>query len=187
MLLARLAVAELDPLIATLVATEILPHVESVERGQHANLRFEGLRPAVILDLVRRAGISEAPLRGSAAATLAATLRERERATGHAQLRSAGSAIIENAAHADLVLTLIPHLPEAAVGWPMRAVHSYTDIPTPADAGERIARIEEIERVLWHLATGGAPAANEPWRRTFAFFEAGVWFDQMALGRTPPA
>jgi hypothetical protein len=84
------------------------------------------------------------------------------------------------------VLGFIPYLPDAAVGWPLsRARHSYVDIPTPADAAERIARIEEIERVLWRLATGVSPAADEPWRRTFAFFEAGAWFDRMALGLAP--
>lgn len=186
LLLARLAVAELDPLIANLLSDEVLPHVESIERGQHASLRHAGLDPRLVQEFVRRAGVGTFPWAGSATTMVAADERARELAAGRAGFRAIEIAILENAAHAELVLAFIPRLPDTAVGWPLRTRHSYLDIPAPHDDGERIARVEEIEQVLWRVATGATPMAAEPWRRTFAFFETGVWLDRMALGLLPP-
>lgn len=184
-LLARLAANDLDPLIANLVSSEVLPHVERIERGQHAGLRSAGLDPGLIRELVRRAGIGAVPRAGSPEAV--AVARERERTAGRLTLRAFENTLLEDAAHAAVVLAFIPRLPDSAVGWPMRVRRSYVDIPTPFDDGERIARIEEIEGVLWRLATGSTPAPNESWRRTFAFFETGVWLDRAGLGLSPPA
>lgn len=170
-LMARTLVTDLDPAIADLVSNELLPHVERIERGLHATLRASSLGDTLASVLVRRAGIlsDEPAMSARRAGPLDLTFD-----TG-----------LEDVAHADLVLAFIPRLPDSAVCWPMRARRSYADIASPADASERIARIEELERVLWWLATGARVTSDEPWRRTYAFFEVGAWLDRAALGLPP--
>ncbi len=77
--------------------------------------------------------------------------------------------------HALVALATLPHLPPNAVTFPQKRP-SYADVPAPALPGELLARIEEIERVIYQAEAmpTKVPEYN-PFRRTYAFFEASTW------------
>ncbi len=53
---------------------------------------------------------------------------------------------------------------------------SYADVTAPELPGDLLARIEEIEQVIYQ--TEAMPAKTppyDPFRRTYAFFEASTW------------
>jgi hypothetical protein len=77
--------------------------------------------------------------------------------------------------HALVALAALPHLPASAVTFPQMRP-TYADVAAPGLPSEMLARIEEIERVIYQ--TEAMPAktpAYDPFRRTYAFFEASAW------------
>jgi hypothetical protein len=77
--------------------------------------------------------------------------------------------------HALVALATLPHLPPNAVTFPQRRP-SYADVPAPALPKELLARIEEIERVIYQAeAMPDRVPEYDPFRRTYAFFEASTW------------
>jgi hypothetical protein len=77
--------------------------------------------------------------------------------------------------HALVALGALPHLPAQAVTFPQRRP-TYADVTAPGLPGELLARIEEIERVIYQTEAMPTRAlAYDPLRRTYAFFEASAW------------
>lgn len=77
--------------------------------------------------------------------------------------------------HALVALAALPHLPAQAVTFPQKQP-SYADVTAPGLPGELLARLEEIEQVIYQ--TEAMPAKTppyDPFRRTYAFFEASTW------------
>lgn len=78
-------------------------------------------------------------------------------------------------AHSYVTLAVLPRLPAQAITYPGEP-HSYADIPVPRTPGEILARIDELERVLWEaIALPERQAAPGPLRRTYGFFETSAW------------
>ena len=77
--------------------------------------------------------------------------------------------------HALVALATLPHLPAQAITFPQKRP-SYADVTAPGLPGELLARIEEIERVIYQTEAMPTQAPPyDPFRRTYAFFEASVW------------
>jgi hypothetical protein len=77
--------------------------------------------------------------------------------------------------HALIALGALPHLPAQAVTFPQKRP-TYADVTAPGLPGELLARIDEIERVIYQTEAMPTRAlAYDPLRRTYAFFEASVW------------
>ena len=77
--------------------------------------------------------------------------------------------------HALVALAALPRLPAHAVTFPQKRP-TYADVTAPGLPGELLARIEEIERVIYQTeAMPTRTPAYDPFRRTYAFFEASTW------------
>jgi hypothetical protein len=77
--------------------------------------------------------------------------------------------------HALVALSILPRLPANAITFPQRRP-SYRDVTPPAVPNETLARIEEIERIIYQTEIGPLKnVAYGPFRRTYAFFEASNW------------
>jgi hypothetical protein len=77
--------------------------------------------------------------------------------------------------HALVALAALPHLPAQAVTFPQKRP-TYADVTAPGLPGELLARIEEIEQVIYQTeAMPDKAPAYDPFRRTYAFFEASTW------------
>jgi hypothetical protein len=77
--------------------------------------------------------------------------------------------------HALVALGILPHLPAEAVTFPQTRP-SYADVNVPVLPNEMLARIEEIERIIYQAEVmPGYKLAYDPFRRTYAFFEASHW------------
>ncbi len=78
-------------------------------------------------------------------------------------------------AHSFVTLAVLPRLPQQAITYPGEP-HTYADIPVPRTPGEILARIDELERVLWEATTVPEREADPgPLRRTYGFFETSAW------------
>jgi hypothetical protein len=77
--------------------------------------------------------------------------------------------------HALVALAALPHLPAHAITFPQERP-TYADVTAPGLPSEMLARIEEIERVIYQTeAMPTKTPAYDPFRRTYAFFEASAW------------
>lgn len=77
--------------------------------------------------------------------------------------------------HALVALGALPHLPAQAVTFPQKQP-TYADVTAPGLPGELLARIEEIEQIIYQTeAMPTRTLAYDPLRRTYAFFEASTW------------
>ena len=77
--------------------------------------------------------------------------------------------------HAMVALAVLPRLPAEAVTFP-QPNPTYGDVAVPTLPGELLARIEEIEQIIYQAEVG--PVRNTAYaslRRTYGFFEASVW------------
>ena len=79
---------------------------------------------------------------------------------------------------AQIVLGWVPRLPTEAITYPGWARRTYADIAAPQSPSEFFDRIEDLERLLWSVATGLGAAATSSLRRAYAFFESGFWLTQ---------
>ena len=83
--------------------------------------------------------------------------------------------------HAIVALGMLPHLPADAVTFP-QPQPSYRDVSVPALPSELLARIEEIEHMLYQLELKPITSLEYgPFRRTYAFFEASNWLIESHL------
>lgn len=160
---------------AEYLADETLPHIEDVRSGFKGWLRADAGPIAELSYLIlqeasiRVAGVQNAAERRAAMAEL---VIERAVARGDAEVEPANAWELAALAHARLVLALIPRLPADAVRFPSNRP-TYADIPTPRGPAELSDRIEELERQLWHTATGRRVHPTDPaFRRTYGFFDA---------------
>jgi hypothetical protein len=153
--------------VRSLLANEALAHVDAVLDGLTFLARPGSFTATELRALVRRAGIVEPPLAGSADARAA----NEEARRGRLALRPVDGRAMLAAGHARIVFSVIPRLPAGAVGWPERP--TYADIPVPRSEGELLMRAEELARVLWRVAAGDG-RRDEPLRRTLAFYETGA-------------
>lgn len=77
--------------------------------------------------------------------------------------------------HALVALAVLPRLPVDVVTFPQPRP-TYSDVGVPALPEETLARIEEIEQMIYRAEVSPLDSlAYGPFRRTYAFFEASSW------------
>ena len=80
-------------------------------------------------------------------------------------------------------MAMVPRTDHHDIRFPGR--RSYADIAPPRSPGEFAARIEEVERTIWRIAAGRrGHGTDSPWRRVYAFFDAG---ERLSTDGLPPA
>lgn len=159
------------------IAREVLPAVDRIGRGLGLTQRAQRLDSATARALLRRAGVVGPPT-GS---------REREAADRERNLLAqrrpvtldlTAGQMLAAAGHAQLVFAMIPRLPPELVTWPRpRIGNGYADVFAPSGIGDLVARVEELEAVLWRTAIGTTLDVDEHLRRTYAFCETACWLE----------
>jgi hypothetical protein len=77
--------------------------------------------------------------------------------------------------HALVALAMLPRLPAEAITFPQHRP-TYSDVTVPVLPDEMLARIEEIERMIYQANIKSVHSLDyAPFRRTYAFFEASNW------------
>ena len=77
--------------------------------------------------------------------------------------------------HALVALAVLPRLPAEAITFPQRHP-SYHDVSVPILPGELLARIEELEQIIYQTEIKSIRDIDYgSFRRTYAFFEASSW------------
>lgn len=77
--------------------------------------------------------------------------------------------------HALVALAVVPRLPAEAVTFPQHRP-TYNDVSVPARPAELLARIEELEKIIYQAEIKSVHDLDYgPFRRTYAFFEASSW------------
>lgn len=77
--------------------------------------------------------------------------------------------------HAQVALALLPRLPAEAVTFPQRRP-TYRDVNVPAEPGDLLDRIEEIEQMIYRVEIDSLSNVDyNSFRRTYAYFEASSW------------
>ncbi|MBX3002023.1 MAG: hypothetical protein KF893_26095 [Caldilineaceae bacterium] len=85
---------------------------------------------------------------------------------------------------AAVALGMLPRLPAAEITFPRsyRKPATYADIPVPTTPAEMLHRIEELEKMIWQIASHDllelAERRYNPLRRTYGFFESSAWLAQ---------
>jgi hypothetical protein len=83
--------------------------------------------------------------------------------------------------HALVAMSVLPRLPSNVVTFPQRSP-TYIDLTAPTVPNEVLARIEEIERIIYQAEISPARRLDYgSFRRTYAFFEASHWLDSNYL------
>lgn len=159
---------------SSLLAGETLPHIEDVEAGFRARLRAsEGSREE-LRALILQGGLGPATVRDGpeARAALIEAMQALSGAGGPRRLVTAEGRRLAALEHARIALAVVPLTESIDVRFPGRP--SYADIAAPRGPAELAARIEEVERVIWRVATGARrDTRGAAWRRVYAFFDAG--------------
>jgi hypothetical protein len=161
---------------AALIADAVLPHVELVAVGFRATLRAGDGELAELRALVQAVGLAAPPAtsRAEIRAALVEALQTRSGTGGQRPLLTESAEPLTAVGHARVVWALLPQTPPDAVHFPL-GPRTYGDIPVPRSPGEMAARIEELERELWSVATGHGPRDRTgAYRRTYGFFDAAV-------------
>lgn len=159
---------------ATMLVDETLPHVEGIEAGFRARLRAADIDLPELRGLVARAGLHAAEPRSQAEyrAALIEAMQALGAPGGSPAMIAAPGRELAALEHARIAMAMVPHTAPADVRYRGRA--SYADIAAPRSPGEFVARVEEVERTLWHAATGRSATRTDPvWRRVYAFFDTG--------------
>lgn len=157
-----------------MLATETLPHVEDMEAGFQIWLRAPHARVEELRMLVARSGMVP-PASLDPAEERAALIEAIQRLTGTGgdrELVTPAQRRIAAINLARLTFALLPLTPSEDVHYPA-GLRSYADIAAPRTPAELADRIEELERSLWHVATGRPPRLTDgSYRRTYGFFDA---------------
>jgi len=157
-----------------MLATETLPHVEDMEAGFQISLRAPQARTDELRMLVARSGMvpptSLDPAEERAA--LIEAIQKLSGTGGERELISPAQRRIAAINLARLTFALLPMTPSEDVHYPA-GLRTYADIAAPRTPAELADRIEELERSLWHVATGRPPRLTDAsYRRTYGFFDA---------------
>lgn len=165
---------EISPAAATLLASETLPHIEGVESGFKARLRTSEGDVDELRHLLQRSGLGiPAPRDGpEQRAALIEAMQALSGAGGPRHLLTSTGRQLAALDHARIAMVLLPRTDAADVHFPGRP--SYADISPPRGPSEFVARIEEVERMIWRAASRRGSTTTGPiWRRVYAFFDAG--------------
>lgn len=90
---------------------------------------------------------------------------------------------------AAIALGMLPRLPIEEVTFPKsyRQPPSYADIPVPNTPAAMLHRIEELEKMIWQIASHDlvdlAERRYDSLRRTYGFFESSAWLTRRESGR----
>lgn len=79
---------------------------------------------------------------------------------------------------AQVALGWVPNLPAEAITYPGWARRTYADIGAPKSPTEFFDRLDDLESLIWSIATGLREAASTSLRRAYAFFDSGHWLNQ---------
>jgi hypothetical protein len=85
---------------------------------------------------------------------------------------------------AAVALGMLPRLPKDEITFPRSYCKqpTYADIPVPTTPAEMLERIDEVEKMLWQIASYDLVELAErrygPLRRTYGFFESSAWLAQ---------
>lgn len=156
-----------------LLATQTLPHVEDMEAGFHIWLRAGASELAELRQLVMRAGLGAVMPHGRAEerAALIEAIQAMTGAGGEREIAPPPARRLAAIDHARLVFALIPQTPVSDVHYPA-GLRTYGDISPPRTPTELVERIEELERLVWTIATGVRPRLSDGgYRRTYGFFD----------------
>jgi len=159
---------------SAMLATETLPHVEDMEAGFQIWLRAPEARIEELRMLLARSGMVVPVARDSAEerAALIEAIQKLTGTGGERELVPPAQRRIAAINLARLTFALLPMTPSDDVHYPA-GLRSYADIAPPRTPAELADRIEELERSLWHIATGRQPKLTDAsYRRTYGFFDA---------------
>ena len=157
-----------------MLANETLPHVEDMEAGFQLWLRASQARLDELRLLVSRSGmILPTTLdRAEERAALIEAIQMLSGAGGERELVPPARRRLAAINLARLTFALLPMTPSEDVHYPA-GLRTYADIAAPRSVAELADRIEEMERSLWHIATGRPPRLTDAsYRRTYGFFDA---------------
>jgi len=160
-----------------LLAREVLPAVELIDRGIGLTERAGRLDSATTRDLLHRAGLLSEP---RSAAEQAAAERERaiQARSGSGGIDLSAGVALAAANHARVVFALIPRLPAELVTWPRPRIGTgYVDIAVPPGIGSLVERVDELATVLWRVAARRRIDPDERFRRVYAFCETSRWLE----------
>lgn len=156
-----------------MLATETLPHVEDMEAGFRIRLRAAEADVDELRALLAHAGILLHDPRSPAEdrAALIESMQALSGAGGERAIVPPAGRRMAAIDVARLVFALVPQTSAQDVHYPA-GLRSYADISPPRTPGQLAARIEELERSLWRIATGDSPRLSDgPYRRTYGFFD----------------
>jgi len=168
----------------TVLADAALPHIESVEAAFRSRVRAGDVDREQLRDLVRLGGLGPPPPRDApeVRAALIEAIQALSGAGGERRLVRPVGRDLAALDHAQLAMALVPRTAAEDVRFP--GWGSYADISPPRNPTEFVSRIEELERHLWHAATGrGDDLPRSGWRRVYAFFDTGDAIASTAFGR----
>jgi hypothetical protein len=178
-----LARGRVDSDAGTVLADAALPHIESVEAAFRVRLRTSDADLEQLRGLIRLGGLGPLPPQGraEARAALIEAIRSLSGAGGERRLVQPVGRDLAALDHAQLAMALVPRTAPEDVHFP--GWGSYADISPPRTPAEFMSRLEEVERHLWHGATGRAAALPRAgWRRVYAFFDTGEALAAVGFG-----
>ncbi len=170
---------------ASVLASQTLPHIEDVEAGFKAQLRTSESDIDELRGLVLQGGLAVSQPRNGpeARAALIEAMQALSGAGGPRDLVAAAGRDLAALDHARIAMAMLPRTDPHDIRFPGR--RSYADIAPPRSPGEFAARIEEVERTIWRIAAGRrGHGTDSPWRRVYAFFDAG---ERLSTDGLPPA
>ncbi len=174
---------------ADYLADRTLPHLESVQAGFVGWLRSDAAGVDELRYLLGRvaairvdAPANNAERRAAAAEAAAEHAFASREGRRPAALRIAEPWSLAALGHARVVLAMLPRIADDAVRYPAGR-RTYADISAPRGPAELSDRLEELERSLWHTATGHRPDPTDPaFRRSYGFFDAADRLGRSAFG-----
>ena len=174
---------------AAYLSDRTLPHVEGVRNGFLGWLRSEMADVAelrYLLGQVASARVDPAANNAERRAAQAEEAIERAMAVRDGRpmvrLQAAEPWNLAALAHARLVLAVLPRIPDDEVRFPAGR-RTYADIAAPRGPAELSGRLDELERSVWHTASGHRPDLVDPvFRRAYGFFDAAERLGRRAFG-----
>ncbi len=174
---------------ADYLSDRTLPHLESVQAGFVGWLRSDAAGVDELRYLLRRvaairvdAPTGEAERRAAELESAAEQTLVRRGERQPVALRAAEPWSLAALAHTRVVLAMLPRISNDDVRYPAGR-RTYADIAAPRGPAELSDRIEELERSLWHIATGRRPDPADPaFRRSYGFFDAADRLGRSAFG-----
>lgn len=173
-----------DDEAGSVLSDDALPHVESLESAFRVTLRTGDADLEQLRGLIRLGGLGPlSPVgQGEGRAALIEAMRALSGAGGERRLVRPAGRDLAALDHAQLAMALVPRTAPEDVHYP--GWGTYADITPPRSPAEFMSRLEEVERHLWHGATGrAADLPRSGWRRVYAFFDSGEALATVGFGR----